>query len=183
MRGSAGSRQFVVYFCLLVSMESCTYAAALAVPEDQSSPGIRSPCALAAPPALVIVAGGGRQLAWPISRIRAQLLQVAAGRPVLALLHGAARGADQAIAAAADQLGWPVIACPALWQQHGRAAGPIRNRQMLHHAIALLAAAPAGAALQVVAFPGGAGTASLVQHTRALVARSSLPIAIHTIHA
>lgn len=183
MRGSAGSHQFVVHCCLLVSMESCTHAAALAVPEDQSSPGIRSPCALAAPPALVIVAGGGRQLAWPISRIRAQLLQVAAGRPVLALLHGAARGADQAIAAAADQLGWPVIACPAPWRQYGRAAGPIRNRQMLSRAITLLAAAPAGAALQVVAFPGAAGTASLIQHTRALMARSALPIALLTIEA
>ena len=124
----------------------------------------------------------GSLLSKSVSRVALHLLQASVGRSVLALLHGAAPGADQAIAAAADQLGWPVIACPALWRQHGRAAGPIRNRQMLHHAIALLATAPAGAALQVVAFPGGAGTASLVQHTRALMARSSLPIAIHAIH-
>lgn len=163
-------------------MDSYPVAAALGGPDRGDSVSIRSPCAVAAARQLVIVAGGGRQLAWPVSRIAVHLLQISAGRSVLALLHGAARGADQAIAAAADQLGWPVIACPALWQQHGRAAGPIRNRQMLHHAIALLAAAPAGAALQVVAFPGGAGTASLIHHTRALMARSSLPIAIHTIH-
>ncbi len=100
-----------------------------------------------------------------------------------ALFHGAARGADRAIAAAADQLGWPVIACPALWQQHGRSAGPIRNRQMLHQAIAQLALRPAGAALLVVAFPGGPGTASLVQLTRSLQARSSLPIELLTIKA
>ena len=164
-------------------MDCDPLAAALAGFLLPDSVSIRSPCAAPSARQLVIVAGGSRHLAWPVSRVALHLLQASSGRSVLALLHGAAPGADQAIAAAADQLGWPVIACPALWQQHGRAAGPIRNRQMLHHAIALLAAAPAGAALQVVAFPGGAGTASLVQHTRSLMARSSLPIAIHTIHA
>jgi hypothetical protein len=54
---------------------------------------------------------------------------------------------------------------------------------MLSRASALLAAAPAGAALQVVAFPGAAGTASLIQSTRALMARSALPIALLTIQA
>ena len=164
-------------------MESCTHAAALAAPEDQSSPGIRSPCALAAPPALVIVAGGGRQLVWPISRIRAQLLQVAAGRPVLALLHGAARGADQAIAAAADQLGWPVIACPAPWRQYGRAAGPIRNRQMLERSLDLLAALPMGAGLLVIGFPGSRGTASLLDQAKRLSRRSAIPIEVLQIPA
>jgi predicted Rossmann-fold nucleotide-binding protein len=164
-------------------MDSHSVAAALGGSDRGDLVAIRSPCAVAAAHQLVIVAGGGRQLAWPVARIAVHLLQISAGRSVRALLHGAARGADQSIAAAADQLGWPVIACPALWQQHGRAAGPIRNRQMLHRAIALLAAAPAGAALQVVAFPGGAGTASLIHHTRALMARSSLPIALRAIHA
>ncbi|WP_411872150.1 SLOG family protein [Vulcanococcus limneticus] len=131
----------------------------------------------------MIVAAGGRTLAWSPSRVAVHLLEITAGRVVQALFHGAARGADQAIAAAADQLGWPVIACPALWQQHGRSAGPIRNRQMLHQAIAQLALLPAGAALLVVAFPGGPGTASLVQLTRSLQARSSLPIELLTIKA
>ncbi|MEN9766887.1 MAG: hypothetical protein RLZZ32_847, partial [Cyanobacteriota bacterium] len=48
---------------------------------------------------LVIVAAGGRDLTWPPSVIAAHLLQAAAARLVVALLHGAARGADQAIAA------------------------------------------------------------------------------------
>jgi hypothetical protein len=127
---------------------------------------------------LVIVAGGGRDLAWPTEVIAAHLLQASAGRIVQALLHGAARGADQAIAAAADQLGWPQIACPAAWQQHGRAAGPIRNRQMLHQAIDQATALPLGAGLLVIAFPGSRGTASLLDQARRLSRRSAIPIEV-----
>jgi len=164
-------------------MQSVAQAAALAPPvsllvpstgHSRDHPGCRQ---------VVIVAAGGRTLTWSPSRIATHLLAATAGRAVRALFHGAAPGADRAIAAAADQLGWPVIACPALWQQHGRAAGPIRNRQMLHQAIAQLALLPAGAALQVIAFPGGPGTASLAQLTRSLQARSSLPIELLTIPA
>jgi len=164
-------------------MQSAAQAAALAPPD--SSP-LRSISPAPDPPGcrqLVIVAAGGRTLAWSPSRVAAHLLEITTGRVVQALFHGAAPGADRAIAAAADQLGWPVIACPALWQQHGRSAGPIRNRQMLHQAIAQLAQLPAGAALLVVAFPGVPGTASLVQLTRTLQASSSLPIELLTIPA
>jgi hypothetical protein len=65
-----------------------------------------------APPALpritqlVIIAAGGRALRWPPPRIAVHLLRLSQGRLVRCLLHGAAPGADQAIAAAADQLGW-----------------------------------------------------------------------------
>lgn len=164
-------------------MQFAAQAAALAPPD--SSP-LRSISPAPDPPGcrqLVIVAAGGRTLAWSPSHVAVHLLEITGGRIVQALFHGAARGADQAIAAAADQLGWPVIACPALWQQHGRSAGPIRNRQMLHQAIAQLALLPAGAALLVVAFPGGPGTASLVLLTRSLQARFSLPIELLTIPA
>ena len=132
---------------------------------------------------LVVVAAGGRDLLWPPARIAAHLHTASAGRHVQALFHGAARGADQAIAAASDQLGWPQIACPALWQQHGRSAGPIRNRQMLSRALALLAALPAGAALQVIAFPGGCGTASLVAQAQRLRRRIAPPIELLQISA
>jgi hypothetical protein len=127
---------------------------------------------------LVIVAGGGRDLAWPSELIATHLLQATRGRLVQALLHGAARGADQAIAAAADQLGWPQIACPATWSEHGRAAGPIRNRQMLERSLDLLSALPLGAALLVIAFPGSRGTASLVDQARRLSRRSAIPIEV-----
>ena len=130
---------------------------------------------------LVIAAGGGRDLAWPHQRIAAELLARSSGRLVHLLLHGGARGADAVIARAAHQLGWCSLVMPAQWQQHGRAAGPIRNRELLHQAIARAVAhsSPGSmASVLVVAFPGGAGTASLVQQARRLASRSPVPIAV-----
>ncbi len=132
---------------------------------------------------LVIVAGGGRDLAWPSELIATHLLRATGGRLVQSLFHGAARGADQAIASAADQLGWPQIACPAAWQQHGRAAGPIRNRQMLERSLDLAASLSLGAGLLVIAFPGSRGTASLVDQARRLSRRSVIPIEVIEIAA
>ena len=97
------------------------------------------------------------------------------------LLHGGARGADRAIGRAAHQLGWPVEVHPADWRRHGRAAGPIRNRELLELAVvrALALASPAApVAVLVVAFPGGAGTASLVQQARRMATSSPVPIAV-----
>ena len=130
---------------------------------------------------LVIAAGGGRDLAWPHQRIAAELLARSSGRLVHLLLHGGARGADAAIARAAHQLGWCSLVMPAQWQQHGRAAGPIRNRELLQQAVARAVAhsSPGSmASVLVVAFPGGPGTASLVQQARRLAARSPVPIAV-----
>lgn len=47
------------------------------------------------------------------------------------VIEGGAAGADQAGARAAGLLGIPVCEYPANWSLHGRAAGPIRNQQML----------------------------------------------------
>ena len=52
---------------------------------------------------VVIVAGGGRDLAWPVERIASALLQRSGGRAVHLLLHAGARGADQAVSRAANQ--------------------------------------------------------------------------------
>jgi hypothetical protein len=158
-----------------------SHAAALAPPLAPSAPA--NPSQLPGRSQLVIVAAGGRDLTWPPAVIAAHLLQAAAARLVVALLHGAARGADQAIASAADQLGWPQIACPASWAEHGRAAGPIRNRQMLQRSIDLVASLPAGASLLVIAFPGARGTASLLEQARRLMRRSALPVAVQQIAA
>jgi hypothetical protein len=130
---------------------------------------------------LVIAAGGGRDLAWPHQRIAAELLARSGGRLVHLLLHGGARGADAAIARAAHQLGWCSLVMPAQWQQHGRAAGPIRNRELIQQAIARAVAHSSPGSMVsvlVVAFPGGAGTASLVQQARRLAFRSPVPIAV-----
>ena len=130
---------------------------------------------------LVIAAGGGRDLAWPHQRLAAELLARSGGRTVQRLFHGGARGADAAIARAAHQLGWPAIAVPAAWERHGRAAGPIRNRELLQLAIAEAIAhtSPmASTSVLVLAFPGGPGTASLVQQARRMASRSPVPLAV-----
>ena len=130
---------------------------------------------------LVIAAGGGRDLAWSHQRIAAELLARSGGRSVHLLLHGGARGADRAIGRAAQQLGWSSLVLPAQWERHGRAAGPIRNRELLEQAITRAAAltSPGSiASVLVVAFPGGRGTASLVQQARRLASSSPVSIAV-----
>ena len=135
---------------------------------------------------LVIAAGGGRDLAWPQQRIAAELLARTGGRPVHLLLHGGARGADAAIGRASQQLGWSALVMPAQWQLHGRAAGPIRNRELLEQAIARAEAHSSPgyqASVLVVAFPGGTGTASLVQQARRMASRSPVPISVAEVRA
>jgi hypothetical protein len=135
---------------------------------------------------LVIAAGGGRDLAWAQQRIAAELLARTGGRPVHLLLHGGARGADAAIGRAAQQLGWASLVMPAQWQLHGRAAGPIRNRELLEQAVARAAAHSSPgyqASVLVVAFPGGTGTASLVQQARRMASHSPVPISVAEVRA
>ena len=137
--------------------------------------------AIAPSHSLVIAAGGGRDLAWPQQRVAAELLARSGGRLVHLLLHGGARGADAAIGRAANQLGWSSAVMPAQWELHGRAAGPIRNRELLEQAIAKAVAhtSPGSiASVLVVAFPGGAGTASLVREARRMASRSLVPISV-----
>ena len=130
---------------------------------------------------LVIAAGGGRDLVWSHQRVAAELLARTGGRLVHLLLHGGARGADAAIARAAHQLGWSALVMPARWQRHGRAAGPIRNRELLELAVARAEAHTSpgvSTSVLVVAFPGGPGTASLVHQARRLASRSPVPISV-----
>ena len=146
------------------------------------------PCGPAVAPShsLVIAAGGGRDLAWPQQRVAAELLARSGGRLVHLLLHGGARGADAAIGRAAQQLGWSPLVMPAQWERHGRAAGPIRNRELLQQAIvkAVAHTSPGSlASVLVVAFPGGAGTASLVREARRMASRSPVPISVVEVSA
>ena len=130
---------------------------------------------------LVIAAGGGRDLAWPHQRVAAELLARSGGWPVHLLLHGGARGADAAIARSAHQLGWPALALPAAWERHGRAAGPIRNRELLQQAVAKAVAHTSpvlSTSVLVLSFPGGSGTASLVREARRMASRSPVPLAV-----
>jgi hypothetical protein len=69
------------------------------------------------------------------------------------LIHGGARGADGLAWDWALQNQVPTLMYEAQWKEHGRSAGPIRNRQMLEK----------GQPDLVIAFPGGKGTANMVQ--------------------
>jgi hypothetical protein len=86
------------------------------------------------------------------------LNEIHAERPITRLVHGAARGADSLGAL------WALFnkvfsaGYPAQWQKHGKAAGVIRNQEMLDNENIDL----------VVACPGGKGTADMVRRATAL---------------
>ena len=70
----------------------------------------------------------------------------------LVIIHGGASGADRMASNWAFTFGLTEEAYLADWKTHGRAAGPIRNRQMLVE----------GKPDLVLAFPGGKGTANMI---------------------
>lgn len=68
------------------------------------------------------------------------------------IVHGDAVGADRLAGFVARSIGVEVEAHPADWKKHGKAAGPIRNQEMLDTGVDV-----------VLAFPGGKGTADMVR--------------------
>lgn len=73
------------------------------------------------------------------------------------LMHGGARGADRLAASWATYANVPVRRFNADWNRFKKAAGPIRNAQMLVE----------GRPTIIVAFPGRTGTADMMQKARA----------------
>lgn len=71
------------------------------------------------------------------------------------LVHGGARGADSLAGEWAAHVGATTHVFMADWNKHKRAAGPIRNREMIAFGFDLL-----------IAFPGGTGTADMMGATR-----------------
>lgn len=69
-------------------------------------------------------------------------------RGIAVIIHGDANGTDYLANRWAGERPVHVLAFPADWNKHGRAAGPIRNQRMLDE----------GKPDLVVAFPGGRGT-------------------------
>jgi hypothetical protein len=47
------------------------------------------------------------------------------------LIHGTCTGADTIADTEAQRLGWAIERHPAKWLEHGKAAGPIRNQEMV----------------------------------------------------
>lgn len=76
------------------------------------------------------------------------------------IIHGGARGVDTLAGLFAKFFGMNVQSYPAKWGEHGKAAGPIRNKQMLDE----------GKPDLVIAFlaPGSRGTKNMIdQATKA----------------
>jgi hypothetical protein len=65
-----------------------------------------------------------------IERVVDKLMELQ-DRGYTTLIEGEANGADRIAKEAAKVLGFTIEAYPADWQKYGKAAGPIRNRQML----------------------------------------------------
>ncbi|MBX9853892.1 MAG: SLOG family protein [Gemmatimonadaceae bacterium] len=76
---------------------------------------------------------------------------------ITAIAHGGADGADCCAGAWASAAGVSTRVFRANWSLHGRAAGPLRNAQMLREF------QPDA----VIAFPGGRGTADMIRQARA----------------
>jgi hypothetical protein len=82
--------------------------------------------------------------------------RIHAETPIDIVIHGGARGADSLAHAWAVDRRVAVVEVKANWKAHGRAAGPIRNQDMLDR----------WEPSMVLAFPGGRGTADMVDRAR-----------------
>lgn len=69
------------------------------------------------------------------------------------LIHGNAPGADSLADMVGRELGFWVWPCPAMWNKHGKSAGPIRNVEM----------AESSMPHEIIAFPGGSGTEHMIK--------------------
>jgi hypothetical protein len=97
-----------------------------------------------------VIIAGGRDY-FLTDGDRARLDEERAKLPITEVVCGCARGADTGGEDWANSRNIPVIRFPADWDRYGRSAGPRRNLQMAEYADAL------------IAFPGGKGTANMVQ--------------------
>jgi hypothetical protein len=98
----------------------------------------------------VLVCGGRDFLDRDCLFVELDALRLSRG--VTVIISGCARGADTLGLEWAKARGIEVARFPADWEKHRRAAGPIRNQQMLDE----------GRPDLVIAFPGGRGTADMV---------------------
>lgn len=99
-----------------------------------------------------------------------------AQNPIELLVHGACKlrgpaeppfdGADGLADDWAIARGVPYDRNPADWRKLGRRAGPIRNAAMLKKVIRLAGEWPKPTVILVVAFPGGTGTARMLELAR-----------------
>jgi predicted Rossmann-fold nucleotide-binding protein len=84
------------------------------------------------------------------------------GNQPITIIEGGARGADTLAREYAEESGWGLEEYPADWKKDGRRAGYVRNTKMLEE----------GRPDVVVAFPGGKGTAMMVD----IAKRAEVPV-------
>lgn len=100
--------------------------------------------------AVIVVVTGGRTQTMGAERERVLEELLEELRPT-EFRHGGCRGVDRGAGRVAKRLGIPVHVFEADWKRWGKAAGPMRNAEMVRGADVLLA------------YPGGRGTANCVQ--------------------
>lgn len=105
---------------------------------------------------LRVLVCGGRNFNDPVT-LGSWLGGIQRDHGIAAIIEGGADGADNMARKFAEWRGIPVVTFKADWQKHGRAAGPIRNQEMLTFSKPDL----------VVAFEGGKGTADMVRRAKA----------------
>lgn len=86
------------------------------------------------------IIAGSRDIS-DVSRVKATIKHAVKfnGLEVTEVVCGCAAGVDEIGKQWAEGNGIPVKQFPADWQKHGKAAGPIRNREMAEYADALIA--------------------------------------------
>lgn len=98
---------------------------------------------------------GGRKFNDPLT-FGSWMYEIQKEDSISEIIHGGAEGADWHAGKYAEWQGIPVKVYPADWKKHGRAAGPIRNAEMLEDSKPDL----------VLAFEGGRGTADMVRRAK-----------------
>lgn len=99
---------------------------------------------------------GGRNFS-DIDRLRFCMNQIVGNETDVTVIHGGARGADRLAGQIALRAGVKVSVFFAQWETYGKAAGSLRNQQMLDE----------GKPDVVLAMPGGRGTADMVRRAKA----------------
>lgn len=85
-------------------------------------------------PSALILVTGSRTYAYPNiveAAIRSEMESFSNRGMSIRVMHGGADGADSIAEQICRRLGVHTLVVKALWAQHGRSAGPIRNRVML----------------------------------------------------
>lgn len=78
------------------------------------------------------------------------------------VVQGGAPGADRLAARWARTMGVQLVTFEAMWDVHGKAAGPMRNEMMARFGVHMQ---EEGHQVRVVAFPGTRGTADMIKQS------------------